>query len=213
MKKTSRFTVKSRTHKNKSPKFELNPEMLQRRKHSLKNRENHISPRKATLRRYNMYRPIGDVDIPNTPRRKGRFREIDVEDDPRRFMSNNVLQKQQMGLTAAMLKGKRRVLKHRNRSQSPRKATVRRYNMRRPYDDVDIPNTPRRQGRYNVIDVEPTNKAPISPTLTMKIHNKDYHTLHMTKNKYLLNMFDEGERIIKSSSSSSRKRKSRKSRK
>ena len=213
MKKISRFTVKSRTHRNRSPKFGLNPEMLQRKKHSLKNRENHISPRKATLRRYNMYRPVGDVDIPNTPRMKGRFKEIDVEDDPQKFMSNHVLQRQKMGLTDAMLKGKRRVLKHRNRSQSPRKATIRRYNKNRPYDDADIPNTPRRQGRYNVIDVEPLHHAPISPTLSMKIHNKDYHTLHMTKNKYLLNMFDEGERIIKLSSSSRRKKKSRKSRK
>jgi hypothetical protein len=208
--KTSRFTVKSRPRKNISPKFEVNPEILQRKKHSLKNRENQVSPRKATLRRYNINRPIGDVDIPNTPRRKGRFREIDVEDDPRKFLSNHVLQRTKFGLTDAMLKGKKRVLKHSHRSQSPRRDTVRRYNMRRHHDDVDIPNTPRRQGRYNVIDVEPMHHAPTSPTLRMKRHNEDYHTLHMTKNKYLLNIFDEGEPITKSSSSTRKKRKSRK---
>ena len=206
MKKTSRFTVKQI---NRSPKIELNPEILQRKKYSLKNRENHISPRKATLRRYNMYRPIGDIDIPNTPRIRGRFKEIDIEDNPQRFLSNSVLQRQKFGLTDAILQEKKRGLKPRHRSQSPRRATIRRYNMRRHHDDFDIPNTPRRQGRYNVIDVEPLHHAPTSPTLRMRRHNQDDHTLHMTKNGYLLNIFDEGERITRSSSSS-KKRKSRK---
>ena len=54
-----------------------------------------------------------------------------------------------------MLQGRRRVLRHHHRSESPRKATLRRYNMDRSNDDYDIVNTPRQKGRFTEIDIEP----------------------------------------------------------
>ena len=206
--KPSRFTVKSRVNKKQSPNFGLNSEILQRKKYSLKNRENHISPRTATLRRYNMRRPIGDDDKPNTPRQHGRFLVTDIENNPRRFMSNNFVRGPKFGLNNEMLKDKKRMLKHRN--QSPRRATIRRYNMRRSPNDYDIIHTPTQRGRFLVKDIEPLHQAPTSPTLTMKKAGNEDHMVHMTKNGYILNIYNEGERRIRSSSSSSKKRKSRK---
>lgn len=208
--KTSRFTVKTRVNINRSPKFGLNNEILQRKKHSLKNRENQVSPRNETLRRYNMRRPIGDDDKPNTPRQHGRFRVTDIENNPRRFMSNNFVRRNKFGLNNEILKGRKRMLKHSHRSQSPRRATLRRYNMRRQPNDYDIINTPRQRGRFLVKDIEPLHRPPVSPKLTMKQAGQEDHVVHMTKNGYILNMYNEGERIRRSSSSTSQKRKSRK---
>ena len=75
---------------------------------------------------------------------------------------SNINRPPKFGLTAMMLKGRRRVLKHHHRSQSPRKATLKRYNASRPMGDYDIINTPRQKGRFRVTDVEPVNQGLIS---------------------------------------------------
>jgi hypothetical protein len=163
MKKTSRFTVRTRTNRNRPPKFGLTNAMLQGKRRVLKHHHRSQSPRRATLRRYNINRSLEDVDMPNTPRQRGRFREIDIEVNPRRIITpNNLLQRTKFGLTNAMLQGKRRVLTHHHRSQSPRKATLKRYNAYRPYNDFNIPNTPRQRGRFIEIDIEPLYREPIN---------------------------------------------------
>ena len=155
MKKTSRFTVRKLTRRNRPPNFGLTNEMLQGRRRVLRHHHRSESPRKATLRRYNMDRSNDDYDIVNTPRQKGRFTEIDIEYNPRRVEPTNVLERIKFGLNDAMLHGRKRVLRHHHRSESPRKATLRRYNMDRSNDDYYIVNTPRQKGRFTEIDIEP----------------------------------------------------------
>ena len=79
MKKTSRFTVRKLTRKNRLPNFGLTDEMLKGRRRVLRHYHRSESPRKETLKRYNMNRSNDDYDIVNTPRQKGRFTEIDIE--------------------------------------------------------------------------------------------------------------------------------------
>jgi hypothetical protein len=162
MNKQSRFTVRKRIPRNRSPKFGLSNIMLQGRRRVLNHHHRSESPRRATLRRYNINRPLDDVDIPNTPRQRGRFREMNIEYNPRSITSNHPLQRVKFGLTDVMLQGRRRVLNHHHRSESPRKATLRRYNINRPLDDVDIPNTPRQRGRFREIDIEPIERKSSS---------------------------------------------------
>jgi len=154
MNKPSRFTVRKRTPRNRPPNFGLTNAMLQGRRRVLKHHHRSESPRRATLKRYNINRSLDDFDIPNTPRERGRFRELDVEYNPRNIIPTHPLQRVKFGLTDVMLQGRRRVLKHHHRSESPRRATLRRYNINRPLDDVNIPNTPRVRGRFREIDVE-----------------------------------------------------------
>jgi hypothetical protein len=194
--KTSRFTVKHRVNKNRPPKFGLNNDMLRARKRVLGHNHRSQSPRRATLIRYNMRRPEDDYDIIRTPRQHGRFRVVDIEYNPKKVISNPLLQTTGYRLNDDMLQARKRVLKHKHRSQSPRRATLKRYNIGRSSNDFDIINTPRQQGRYNVIDIEPLHRDPRSPTLTMKQNNKDDEN-------------DEGERVRRSSSSK-KKRKTRK---
>ena len=162
MKKTSRFTVRKLTRKNRLPNFGLTDEMLKGRRRVLRHYHRSESPRKETLKRYNMNRSNDDYDIVNTPRQKGRFTEIDIEYNPRRIEPEFLLQRVKFGLTDAMLKGRRRVLRHYHRNESPRKATLRRYNMNRPNDDYDIVNTPRQKGRFTEIDIEPIQRESSS---------------------------------------------------
>ena len=88
MNKQSRFTVRKRIPRNRSPKFGLSNIMLQGRRRVLNHHHRSESPRRATLRRYNINRPLDDVDIPNTPRQRGRFREIDIEPIERKSSSS-----------------------------------------------------------------------------------------------------------------------------
>ena len=159
--KPSRFTVRKRTDRSRPPKFGLTNKMLQGRRRVLKHHHRSQSPRRATLRRYNTARHVDDYDIVNTPRQRGRFREIDIEPvnrNPIVITPNNILQRTNFGLTDAMLQGRRRVLTHHHRSQSPRRATLRRYNAARHVDDYDIVNTPRQRGRFRETDVELVNR-------------------------------------------------------
>jgi hypothetical protein len=160
MKKASRFTVRKRTDRNRPPKFGLTNAMLRGKRRVLTHHHRSQSPRRASLRRYNASRPMGDFDIINTPRQKGRFREIDVEYlIPANITPSQLLQRTKFGLTDAMLRGKKRVLTHHHRSKSPRKATLRRYNASRPMGDFDIINTPRQKGRFLEIDIEPLRSS------------------------------------------------------
>jgi hypothetical protein len=140
--KPSRFTVRKRTDRTRPPKFGLTNAMLQGRKRVLKHHHRSQSPRKTTLRRYNVARPMGDYDIPS--------------------------QETKFGLTNAMLKGRRRVLTHHHRSKSPRRATLKRYNVARPMGDYDIVNTPRQRGQFREMDIEPINRMSSSSSSRRK---------------------------------------------
>jgi hypothetical protein len=175
MKKASRFTVRKRTDRNRPPKFGLTNAMLQGRKRVLKHHHRSQSPRRSTLRRYNASRPMNAYDIVNIPRQRGRFHEMDIEyihpidieyihpmDPPRNIRPNQIIQRIKFGLTDAMLQGRKRVLTHHHRSQSPRRATLRRYDASRPMNAYDIVNTPRHKGRFLEIDVEPVQRESSS---------------------------------------------------
>ena len=154
--KPSRFTVRKRTDRSRPPKFGLTNAMLQGKRRVLRHHHRSQSPRRASLRRYNAARSADAYDIVNTPRQRGRFRETDVEYiHP---ITNSRVQRIKFGLTDAMLQGRRRVLTHHHRSQSPRRATLRRYNASRPANAYDIVNTPRQRGRFRETDIEPVNR-------------------------------------------------------